>query len=558
MPYFVSLLGVILSDNEFSIWELIAGLGIFLFGMYLMEESVKRLSGRKLKYFIRKFTSTNSRGVLSGMAATAILQSSSAVSLMILAFVGAGIMTLGNAFAVIIGSNIGTTVTSWIVASIGFKVNIDALALPFIGIGGLMLIFLGGREKTANISKLLVGFGFLFLGLNYMKTSMEILAVGLDLSQYAGANFLWFFIIGFIITAAIQSSSATMAIILTSVHSGIIDISGAAVMIIGANVGTTITVVIGAIGGDAEKKRVAMSHFLFNFVTGIIALAFHVQLIYVVFTFFGLSTDPVIGMAVFHTMFKLLGFIIFFPSISLFSRLIKKIIPIKKDVNLVDLPDTLLEVPEAALEAFRHETKVFVVKVIEYNRNLLHIPENKVAATKYNLIQAYESLKLRQGDLFIFSQKLRGVNLGIKESAIMHNYLHTVKFAMASAKSLKDIEKDIEEIRSGEQAFIRKEVYEYIKKAADKLYKFACKSLVAEDTERYVDKLISRKRRLVILDEEITGLIAEFMKQGHVQRDQLLHLLSINRNFHQSNLQLIDALRDFKLSEYESVEYERL
>src|SRR5690606_28172695 len=161
------------------------------------------------------------------------------------------------------GSNIGTTVTSWIVASIGFKVNIDALALPFIGIGGLMLIFLGSRERTANISKMMVGFGFLFLGLNYMKTSMEGLAAGLDISALQGSPAILFFLVGFVITSAIQSSSATMAIILTSVHSQILEAGPAAAMVIGANVGTTLTVIIGSVGGDAEKKRVAASHFLF-------------------------------------------------------------------------------------------------------------------------------------------------------------------------------------------------------------------------------------------------------------------------------------------------------
>ena len=133
----------------FDIWRLLAGLGIFLFGMYLMEESIKKLSGRSFKRLIREYTTGKMKSIFSGIFATSVLQSSSAVSLMILAFVGAGIMSMENAIGVILGSNIGTTVTAWIVATLGFKISIESFALPLIGSGGLGLIFLGHSEKRA-------------------------------------------------------------------------------------------------------------------------------------------------------------------------------------------------------------------------------------------------------------------------------------------------------------------------------------------------------------------------------------------------------------------------
>ena len=152
----------------FDIWKLLAGLGIFLFGMFLMEESIKKLSGKSFKKYIREYTTGKIKSILSGIFSTAVLQSSSAVSLMVLAFVGAGIMTMENAIGVILGSNIGTTITAWIVAFLGFKVSIESFALPLIGIGGLGLIFLGNSVKYANLSKLVVSFGFLFMGLEYI------------------------------------------------------------------------------------------------------------------------------------------------------------------------------------------------------------------------------------------------------------------------------------------------------------------------------------------------------------------------------------------------------
>lgn len=183
---------------EFDFWMLFAGIGIFLFGIYLMEESLKAISGRAFKDFIRRYTSNRFKALGTGTLATAVLQSSSAVILMVLAFVGAGIMQLSSAFGVILGSNLGTTFTSWIVASLGFKVDIESLSLPFIGIGGMSLIFLGRTSKIANYSKLMVGFGFLFLGLSYMKTSVEQVTQNFDLSAIADYPLLFFVLIGFV------------------------------------------------------------------------------------------------------------------------------------------------------------------------------------------------------------------------------------------------------------------------------------------------------------------------------------------------------------------------
>ncbi|MCU0359041.1 MAG: Na/Pi symporter, partial [Cyclobacteriaceae bacterium] len=245
-------------------WELLAGIGIFLFGMFELEESLKNLSGGTFRRLIRKFTENWFRSVLSGIISTAVLQSSTAVSLMVLAFAGAGIMGMENAIGVIIGSNLGTTLSSWIVATLGFKLKIEILAMPFIGLGGLGLIFFGKSTRATNISKFMVGFGFLFLGLDYMKTSIEGLATAYDLTSLRHLPAISFILIGFLLTAIIQSSSASMAIILSALNSSVITFPLAAYMVIGTNLGTTLTVLIGSLGSQTIKKRVAISHLLFN------------------------------------------------------------------------------------------------------------------------------------------------------------------------------------------------------------------------------------------------------------------------------------------------------
>ena len=189
--------------EQFDIWKFIAGLGLFLFGMFMLEEGIKALSGRAFKKFLRKHTKNKIKAILSGTFITAIVQSSSVVSLMTLAFVGAGVIKLTNAIGIILGSNLGTTMTGWVVATLGFKLDIESFALPCIGIGGLGLIFLARSDRFSNISKLVVGFGFLFLGLNYMKLSISDLAETFDIGMYADYSLIVFAMIGLVLTAII-------------------------------------------------------------------------------------------------------------------------------------------------------------------------------------------------------------------------------------------------------------------------------------------------------------------------------------------------------------------
>ena len=260
-------------STNFDFWKLLAGLGIFLFGMLLIEESVRAMSGRAFRRIIRLYTDGRLKSIGSGSLVTALLQSSSAVSLMVLAFVGAGVMSMENAIGVIMGSNIGTTFTAWIVAILGFKIKIESFALPFIGIGAIGSIFFRSASKLSLVSRLLIGFGFLFLGLDYMKGSVENFAGKFDLNRFPDYG-LWFYVlVGTVITAVMQASAAAIAIVLTALNSQLITFDMGVAMVIGANVGTTVTVLIGAIGGVPAKKRVALSHLIFNLVTGIIAFS---------------------------------------------------------------------------------------------------------------------------------------------------------------------------------------------------------------------------------------------------------------------------------------------
>jgi outer membrane protein insertion porin family len=203
-------------------WKLAAGLAIFLYGMFLLEDSVRIMSGKAFRQMIRFYTDGRLRSIGSGALITAILQSSSAVSLMVLAFVSAGVMTMENGIGVMVGANIGTTLTAWIVAAFGFKIKISTMAFPLIACSGLISMIINPASKVFQVSRLMIGFGFLLLGLSFMKTSVEAYTQHVDFTALVGYGAWLYLLFGILMTAVMQASAASIAIILTGLNSGLI------------------------------------------------------------------------------------------------------------------------------------------------------------------------------------------------------------------------------------------------------------------------------------------------------------------------------------------------
>ena len=299
----------------FALWvEAFSGLGLFLFGMFYLESQIKQSAGHAFKQIVQHATGTSARSLLTGIGATALFQSSSVVTLMTLSLVGAQLLTLGSAVAVIFGANIGTTVTAWIVALIGFKVDIRLLAYLLIGIGGLGGVFASAEGRWKNIFGAVVGFGLLFLGLEGMKESSSGFAQAFDITKFTDFNPYWFALIGLLLTAVIQASAAAIAIAQSAIFAQIIGFEAAAAFVIGANVGTTVTAVLGSIGGSPDKKRVALAHFLFNISTGGVALLLLAPLSWGIMHYTP-ELDGVAKIALFHTIFNLIGVLIWLPFI---------------------------------------------------------------------------------------------------------------------------------------------------------------------------------------------------------------------------------------------------
>ncbi|AOM82948.1 Na/Pi cotransporter family protein [Salisediminibacterium beveridgei] len=308
---------------------IIGGLGIFLFGIQLMTEGLKTMAGERLKELLSKFTGGVMRSIGSGALMTALLQSSSAMTFMTIGFVSAGLLTFTQSAGVIIGANLGSTSTGWIVSAIGFQINMTILSMPLIGAGVFLKLLT--KDKLIGPSYAFIGFGLLFLGIDTLQAGMSGYAVGFDLSNFTGEGLLWTLILimaGMIMTVLMQSSSAAVVTTITALHTGTIDFHEAALLVIGQNVGTTIKALIAAIGVSIPAKQTVTAHILFNLLTGLVAVMFLqllIELVFLLSSWLRIS-DPAIQLALFHTVFNVTGVILILLIYPWFLKLVKFII----------------------------------------------------------------------------------------------------------------------------------------------------------------------------------------------------------------------------------------
>jgi len=310
-----------------AVGGLIGGVGLFLLGMGLMTDGLRLAAGPALERILVHSTKTRLRGLASGVLVTALVQSSSAVTVAAIGFVNAGLLTLGQSMWVLFGANVGTTMTGWLVALVGLKFKIDVLALPLIGVG-MALRLTGEGSRRGALGLALAGFGVLFLGINMLAESFSGLSAHFRLPEGEGVgDTLMQVLIGIVLTVLMQSSSASLTIALTAAQGGLLTAQGAAAVVIGANVGTTVTALIAAIGATPNAKRAASAHILFNVLTGAVALALLPWLVSAIGAAgqaLHLGAAPATKLALFHTTFNLLGVGLIWPMADRMARFLEK------------------------------------------------------------------------------------------------------------------------------------------------------------------------------------------------------------------------------------------
>ena len=370
------------------------GIGLFLIGMMLLSSGLVAFAGGALQKALIRFTGTPWKAFASGAVLTALAQSSTATTVTLIGFVSAGLITFTQAIGVVIGASLGNTATGWIIAGLGLKINLGFYTLPFIGAGALLKLLVSGR--WGELGTAIAGFGILFLGLDTMQDGMQGLSSVLDLAQLPSGGFgasLLIMLIGLIMTAILQSSTAAVATTLTAVHAGAINFDQAAAVVVGASIGTTLTSALATIGGTIYAKRTALAYILFNLGAGLIAVLLLPGLLYLAQSLarhLGLEAGA-LGLAAFHSLFIGLGVALFMPLINPFARSIARMLPEREGDYARHLDATLLNVPEVALGASQRAVHEIIERVFLVYQQVLAM--ERPAALKHDMLRVRGALE---------------------------------------------------------------------------------------------------------------------------------------------------------------------
>ena len=494
-----------------DVLQLLGALGVFLFGMKVMSDALLKLAGNKMRSILATMTSNRFLGITTGFLITSVIQSSSATTLMVVSFSNAGLLTLTEAISVIMGANIGTTITAWLITILGFKVSMSAIALPLVGFG--FAFTFAKKEKTKNIGSFIIGFALIFIGLQFLKEAMpdiknnpEILAF---LSKYTDLGYLsilLFLLIGTVLTVVIQSSSATMALTLIMTAQGWIPFEMAAAMVLGENVGTTITANLAAIVANYKAKQTARAHLIFN----LIGVLWMLILFYPFLKFIGWlsvefgSESPYItagaipvAISLFHTTFNICNTFLLVWFVKPIARIVERMVPeIAMPERAVEEPKFLsastLKYPETAVESLLMESRylfknpIFEIvahavnlhrKDIKSDVKLRELVEKSTVDLEANVRELYYSkVKTIYGEIIRFATTTQNsLNLSKKQYKIVSDIMVANRKMIEIVRDSRELNRNVVLVMNGDNENLKKEYDNFRKKVARVLrviYKF--------------------------------------------------------------------------------------
>lgn len=501
--------------------DIAAGIAILLFGMTALENGFKSLTEGPLKRLLSRATNKFYKSFSLGMISTAILQSSSLISVITISFISAGLLSLTQGVGIIFGANIGTTATAWLIAMLGLKVKISAFAMPML-VFGVILIF-QKQKPLKGIGNVLAGLGFLFLGIHFMKEGFDMYKEGFDLAAYAMEGFwgiLVFCGIGILATVVLQSSSATMAVILTALAAGQVTYFNALALAIGANVGTTITAIIGAAASNAAGKRLAGAHLIFNVVTAVVALVLINQIGWLVnwiseaFNFN--PTNYILKLAIFHTIFNSIGVLVMYPFVNKMVKFLEK--RVKEEVLEVEKPiylsESALAYPQSAIAALVMETKHLFENVFRIIAHGLGMHRSEVLKedlngrilrprAKSNIDKSYyRRVKFIYGEIIVFAAQAQENSTNEDSIHTIYNIKEANRYFVESVKEVKQLQPNILKYTNSDNLVMRREYSKY-RSAILKMVRqvFKAQNLVipedisSKELDELVDRHIERRRK---------------------------------------------------------------
>ncbi len=566
--------------------QISAGVAIFLFGMLSLEQGFRAFTGGTLERLLQSATSTLWRSLNFGIISTTLMQSSSLVSVITISFLSAGLIGLTAGIGIIFGANLGTTTGAWLVAGLGLKMKISAYALPML-VFGVILVFQNSRNLK-GAGYILAGLGFLFLGIHYMKEGFETFHDTIDLARFSLtglSGLLLFCLLGIAATVIMQSSHASLVLIITALAAQQISYENALALAIGANIGTTITAIIGSMSANFQGKRLAGAHLAFNLITGLIAIFFITPLVLLVDDLSQLlgiaDADYTLKLALFHSVFNLIGIIIMLPLIRPMIRLLEHLFPEQHlDIDQPKyLTESAVDFPETAVQAVRQESlRVYnhalsiIIHGLGFKRSevfsdvdLHRLASAQQHYSKLDIDAAYErSIKGIYSAIVAFISQA-DFSWQMEQSADLHHLRQANLHIVEAVKAVKHLQKNLSyylkfhhpEMR---QAYDRLRVrianlireLEAIRTAEGDdtdLLSLDALSMVADETHDEINRLLSELIRSRLISPEMGSSLLNDSSYAH---DIAAHLIQAARTlFTASERGMTKAARTLSLDENE-------
>lgn len=547
--------------SSIDIWRILAGVAIFLLGMNFLEDGLHALAGRPFKLFLKRNTANKLKALSGGAVVTAVLQSSSIVNFMVLALAGTGIIQLQNALAIMLGANLGTTFTSWVIATAGFSFNIEGIALPLTGISGIVLLFLRSENNWKHWMKFTFGFGFLFVGLDYIKTGIEHAVLQMDLRMLNEQPAVLFLLIGIIITSLIQSSAATVAIVLSALHVNAISLFSATAIVLGAEVGTTIKLVLASVNGQAAKKRVAYGNLLFNSASSLVILLCLLPVNKFITNTLNI-VNPIVALVFFQTLVNVAGIVIFFPFLNMFSKFLQRRFAGNNDAS-VFMSELVSKDPELALQALEKENLRFIYHVVDFITGALDLSssmqdyELSKSAHHKTAMEKYGYIKHLYGEMHAFYIKVQRAQSSGIDVVRLEQLISSVRNWMYAAKNIRDALLDIDQLRRSSNDT----KYNFYLLNRQKMEQFTgeINRIIFSDKEDKKFESIKRLHQLV--QKGYTDSLGELYKDGIGERlneSEISTLINFNREMYTAFKSMIFALKDYVLDSKEAALFDNL
>lgn len=549
-----------------DVLTLLGSLGLFLYGMKVMSDALMEVAGDKMRNILATMTSNRVFAVFTGFLITGIIQSSSATTLMVVSFVNASLLTLTESVGVIMGANIGTTITAWLITILGFKVSMSVIALPLVGLGFLMSF--SKKNKLKHWGYFVVGFAILFIGLQFLKDAvpdikdnpeiLEWLKVYTDMGFW---SVLIFLLIGTILTVVIQSSSATMALTLVMCYEGWIPFDMAAAMVLGENIGTTITANLAALVANYNAKRTARAHLIFNLLGVIWMLALFFPFLSGVEWFvtrnggaspFVAAAAIPVALSVFHTSFNIINTSVLILFVPLIVRIVKKLIPYKAEPEPeVDQPKYLspnaLKYPQTAMRAIIDESKRLLegptFKIVAHAMNVHRedirsdeLKPKKVVKSSKGIIDIdiddvyYSRIKTIYSRIIEFAINIQSkFTLSNRKTKAINNIKIANRLIVEAIKDAHEMQNNVDRFMNSDNEHIRKQ-YNKLRKKVTSVLRLIHKVSTNKDPKSYLEKLENMRIKAKKDDVLMNGSLDKLIRKGDITSEMATSLANDSNN----------------------------